>query len=379
MGDLWSNIILIVLVQGLFALSVLVLVPGRRTKQENRYLILIVLVLFWYLFEFYCIRNRIRIPINVFYGTRYGSWTLLGPLTYFYIRSIGSDWKFSPKDWLHLSPFFVLVLIVPWLSNESLSQRQIHYGMLAVFDHRPKTVTPFEYLYSSIFYLQFVHLATYLIINHFTIKRYTKELRSNYSNLNHTAWLLAFNGLVFLLLLLASGYLAILFVSDIYSRSLDYIYVVPIGLFIYAMSYKLSGLHWQKSTKPLKQYRTSSLKSEDIEGIKQQLHQLMKSQKPFLDNELRLKNLADILSISTHHLSRVINEGFGLSFFEYINQFRVGEAKALIAAEPSYTLLKVAFEAGFNNKTSFVNAFKKFEGITPSRYRKKVMEQLTQP
>lgn len=373
MNDLWSYFILLLIAQGVFTLSVLLVSPLKRKKMENWYLMAIVLVFIWYLLEFYCIRNTIKIPVNAFYGTRYGSWLLLGPLTFFYFKSITTKWSFTARDYFHFLPFVLFVLVLPWLSNESLSNRQVHYGMLAVFDHRPKTVTPFEYLYSTLFYFQFIHLGTYLVFNHLRVISYTKSIKATHSNQNNTVWLFVFNGLLLLTLLLASIFLYILFTSDVYSRILDYIYVVPMGLFIYAIGYKLSGVQWVKPMQINGRYQSSTLKMEEKKRLGLRLGEIMSAEKPYLNNELRLKDLAELLPTSAHHLSQIINERFNLSFFDYINQFRVEEAKEIISQNPDFTLLKVAFEAGFNNKTSFVNAFKKFEHSTPSKYRRSIL------
>lgn len=376
MNDIWSILILFLIVQGIFILTVLWFLPKRRKKTENQYLFFIILVFLWFLFEFYCVRNRIRIPLNAFYGTRYGSWMILGPLTFFFFRSITTpEWRMHRRDVLHFVPFLLSCIVVPILSQESLSNRQIHYGMLAVFDHRPKTVTPFEYAYSTLFYLQFVHLGVYLVINYFQLRTYTRNVQKEYAQLNNIIWLKLFNSLFFLSLILASVYLYILFASAIYTRNLDYIYVVPMGLFLYAISYKLSGIEWLKVTETSLRYSSSTLTQENKDRIQQKLQELMKTEKPYLINELRLKDLAQRMSCTTHHLSQVINETSGYSFFDFINSFRVIEAKLIIGQNPEYTLLKVAFEAGFNNKTSFVNAFKKFEGQTPSTYRKKLLRK----
>ncbi len=98
----------------------------------------------------------------------------------------------------------------------------------------------------------------------------------------------------------------------------------------------------------------------------------MTEEKPYLQNELRLKDLADSTELTPHQLSHLINDHYKCSFFDFINEYRVKEAKVLIANKPKSTLLEIAFESGFNNKTSFVNAFKKFHGTTPSAFRKEI-------
>ncbi|MEL7423898.1 MAG: helix-turn-helix domain-containing protein [Bacteroidota bacterium] len=373
--DIWSILILLFLAQGLYLLSALVLSTRERQRYWNRFLAGILLAVLWWLMEFLSVRNVLEIPLNAFYGTRYGSWLLLGPLTYFYFKSIiRQDWRFSTKDSLHFLPFFLLVLVIPFLSGESLSQRQIHYGMLAVFDYRPKVVTPFEYFYSTVFYLQFVHLAVYLLFNVKRIEEYGAALKNQAAQQNELQWLRLFNGLLLLALLFVSIFLYLLFQSDVYRRAMDYLYVLPLGLFVYAASYKLAGVQWTKVELPQNKYQGSSLKTEAKSQYLQQLEQLMKVQKPHLKPELRLKDLAEMLQIPTHHLSQLINEQYKRSFFDFINAYRVKEAQLLIQQQPEQTLLQIAFAAGFNNKTSFVNAFKKFVGRTPSAYRKIVAQ-----
>lgn len=96
----------------------------------------------------------------------------------------------------------------------------------------------------------------------------------------------------------------------------------------------------------------------------------MRSEKPYLDPELKLVGLSDRLNIPSNHLSQVINEQLNLSFFDFINKYRVDEAKDILKDRSSNdTLLKIAFDVGFNNKVSFNNYFKKLTGITPSQFR----------
>ena len=61
------------------------------------------------------------------------------------------------------------------------------------------------------------------------------------------------------------------------------------------------------------------------------------------------------------------------TFFDFVNQKRVIAAQQLIENKPSASLLEIAFDSGFNNKTSFVNAFKKYAGMTPSAFRKQLI------
>ena len=117
-------------------------------------------------------------------------------------------------------------------------------------------------------------------------------------------------------------------------------------------------------------YKKSSLSSETREAYLQKLKDALEKDELFLNRELRLSDLANHLAISPHHLSQVINEGFQQNFFDLVNKYRVESAKKKIAESSKKSLLQIAFEVGFNNKTSFNNAFKRHVGMTPSQFRK---------
>ena len=105
----------------------------------------------------------------------------------------------------------------------------------------------------------------------------------------------------------------------------------------------------------------------------------MATEKPYLDADLSLPELANRLAIPSHHLSRVINEQFEANFFDFINQYRIEEVKVRID-NPEYqnlSLLGIAFECGFNTKSAFNRVFKKMTGFTPSEYRKKTFPSLS--
>jgi AraC-like DNA-binding protein len=103
----------------------------------------------------------------------------------------------------------------------------------------------------------------------------------------------------------------------------------------------------------------------------QKLQAKMAQDKPYLETELTLPRLSECLSMPQHDLSRVINESLNQNFFDFVNGYRVEEAKRLLVdpAKSAHTILDIALEAGFNSKTTFNGAFKKITGKTPSEFR----------
>jgi len=98
----------------------------------------------------------------------------------------------------------------------------------------------------------------------------------------------------------------------------------------------------------------------------------MEDEKPYLDNRLSLKQLAELIDLTTNHLSQIINEKLNKNFFDFINEYRIKEVKQNLSNPKlqHYTLLAIAFQSGFNSKSSFNDIFKKNTGLTPSEYQK---------
>ena len=193
--DTWSILIIVFICQGVFFLTSLLISFKRRKKKENTYLVVIIVVLLWYLAEFLSIRNVFDVKVNLFYGTRYGSWFLLGPILFFYFKSITNrEWNFSKKEFLHFVPFLVFVVIVPLFFDGVLNRRQVHYGMISVFDYREKVISPIQYVYSVVFIVQFLHLGYYLFRNLILVRFYSKGLASEYASLEQNVrWLKVLN------------------------------------------------------------------------------------------------------------------------------------------------------------------------------------------
>ena len=109
-----------------------------------------------------------------------------------------------------------------------------------------------------------------------------------------------------------------------------------------------------------------------IEEYKKQLLALFIAEKPFLNPQVSLSELSDQLSISSKHLSQVINQSFNKSFFDFINSYRIQEVQQILkeSKDDKITVLEAMYDAGFNSKSSFNTAFKKETGQTPTEFRK---------
>jgi hypothetical protein len=173
--DILSIFILISIAQGLFVVFML-LKTAPVSKNSRLFLLAIILAFAWYQLEFLFIRSKIDVGFYLVYGTRYGSWLLIGPLLWLYTVSYFSkNFTFNSRTLLHFLAFLVFTLIVPLFNLELLTWRSVDYGMLTVFDGWNKDpITLFQYIYGSIFLIQFIHAIVYVVKSY----RFTKTTES---------------------------------------------------------------------------------------------------------------------------------------------------------------------------------------------------------
>ncbi len=122
-------------------------------------------------------------------------------------------------------------------------------------------------------------------------------------------------------------------------------------------------------------YEKSRLDNERADMYIESLLDHMEKQKPYRKSTLTLMQLAEELSMSHLYLSQIINLKLNKTYYSFINSYRVEEAKEALAdpERSDESILSIAFEAGFNSKTTFNKVFKNETGKTPSQYRKDLL------
>jgi len=152
----------------------------------------------------------------------------------------------------------------------------------------------------------------------------------------------------------------------------DYLIATGSAFFIYFIGYLgfsrsklLNGIKVQEQ-----KYQSSTITATAGEQILQKVKTHLEQTKAFTDNELRLGTLALELGITTHQLSQVINEHASTSFPDFVNSYRIAEAKKRLF-DNDVRMNQLAIDVGFNNKTTFNLAFKKFVGCSPTEFRKR--------
>ena len=132
-------------------------------------------------------------------------------------------------------------------------------------------------------------------------------------------------------------------------------------------------------------FKAFQLKVTDIDGqvfttnedheLFTRLSHYIETDRLYLQPNLSLADISKLIRGSTQKTSEIINQYAQQNFNDFINQYRIQEAKKMLITHHNLTISAIAFDVGFNSLSSFNSAFKKFEGITPSAYRKTYMDR----
>ena len=119
---------------------------------------------------------------------------------------------------------------------------------------------------------------------------------------------------------------------------------------------------------PKVKYANKKIESFEAETLLGKIEELMQEEKLYRDPNLSLSRLAKKLRISPHRLSQLLNDNLQKRFTQFINEYRIEEAKALLRSDNHLKMEVVAEECGFNSPSTFYTAFKKFTNTTPARF-----------
>ena len=340
---------------------------------------MIVLLLIWHHLQSISIYLGFYLQFPHFYGADLGSLFLIGPLFYFYIGFLThtkKEWK--KLDILHFLPFLFTLIIHPVIFQGTVTKVETIKRWLSATRYDQPELRKEFFLDDTIFIVESLHMIVYLILALVVLKRYRERIKNYTSHLYQLNFQWLRNLTIALILVIFVSFIlqkSLYIYLKYYYYSLDYIYILPMTVLIY-----LIGIYALR--RPLilngividhQKYQSSSLSVEKAELYLEKLNDFILHDKPYLDPEIKLPDLADKLEIPPNHLSQVINDKLKLNFFDFINGLRIEEAKQKLtdSAHQKDKLLTIALDSGFNNKTSFNKYFKKLTGLTPSEFRKK--------
>jgi AraC-like DNA-binding protein len=307
-----------------------------------------------------------------------------GPLILLYLKSIFFKQQVnSTKPAFH---FLIAMVHVAWISQYLVVSNQATIDLLSnPFHLRAGQITEA---------LGWCHIFGYLVASFVLFKKYldkSKEVLSNLPTIQFLKYFFLLNAIA--LLLWITGYFLLQFNGNTGSIFFTYNSIwILLTCSVYMTGYyaiaipdffriDLSSINQvsQSAVESNTIHQSNNTKNNAHEGNDAQVKDtasrltlLMGADKPFLDPNLTLAALSEKIHCTVHLLSKVINESFHKNFFDYINEYRVNHF-IWLAQQPSstkYTLLSLAFESGFNSKSTFNSSFKKVTGKTPSQFLK---------
>ncbi len=329
----WTFIFLLAVAQGLF-LSIVIF--SRKSKVSN--LLATVILLFSIMLGYYVTYwTGYNLILPRFIGVLGGLTFVFTPILYFYLKSDKNQFHFNI---LHFIPFLLFAIYYftgPYLN---IKNNSILSALVAV--------------------AQCIHLMVYFLL------MYPKAIGKPSKIMKWKKLIaLSFMGyaLTFLLyyILVWTGYIKIEY---------DYMISMASSFFIYFVGYQSFRNPDILKTLEGNKYSNTQLTDAASLSILKTIENQMVTNKPYLDSDLKLHQLAKQLSLSTNQVSQVINEQLGLSFSDYINKYRVTEAMQILTdpTTAKIKLIHLAIDVGFNNKASFNNAFKRLNQCTPTEF-----------
>lgn len=306
---------------------------------------------------------------------------LHGPLLMLYILSrIRPNFQFKPTYYLSFVPFLLhLSFLLYRYGFKSLATKQVMLKSGLVFS------------YDEIYALTTIsnlHYAVYFVIIFKLLYGYQKAIKNHYSNLyrKNLNWLLLVSCGFFLgtLMRYLNNILWLEVPNSLFLRHIDLKLFAVSATLIFAAVLLYKNLQQPKilhlpigdaeadpQAANQNKYKTTKILPEMRHDYMYKLKTYMQRQKPYLDADLNLNELAKKLNIPAHHLSQSINVETGKNFYEFVNDYRLLECISMLEDPKnagSY-ITQIMYECGFNSKSVFNPLFKKQYGMTPSQYR----------
>lgn len=362
---------------GLFV-SYFLITKSFKTKSPNLYMGCLILALSLLMLEGWL--NYTGYIFQVLWLTNFSEPLnfIIAPLIYLFMTSQLGDNR-SNKDLLHFIPFFLwlcycmLFFAQPevFKYNDSISVMNLDIPYLVIsetYTGDPLGIRDYVNI-ATIFYI-FIYI---IILFGRLLLEAKKEGESIFKTSNDTLKSLRNSFYHFLIILV----ILILVKSNFESDVGDYLIYLYMCYMIFLTAFQIMNTSNYYTTishfleGPVLKYQKSSLTQNNKEVILKAITNQMQNEKYFASSTASLSGLAKNIKESPHHVSQVINEQLNQSFFELLAFNRVEEAKAILKSEigKKLTIEEIAERVGYNSKSAFNTAFKKFSLQTPSAFR----------
>jgi AraC-like DNA-binding protein len=307
-----------------------------------------------------------------------------GPLLFLYVRHMTlPSRRFSPWNALHFIPFIVFFAVSVIFREEPIFDDLSGFFVIDRF-------IPLRIVYSIIFFLS---VTVYSSLSFIEIRRHQTRLRDvvSYTSAKITLnWLKIlsitfYTGYVIVFILAGINIIAGLLPFDPYILTFVFISIFSFAYSFYAIR-QPEMLDYPVVTQEedlvngnteVEKYARSGLRDEQAKAYLTKLLHYMDEEKPYLDGDMTINDLSRKTGIPRYHITEVLNEKHHRNFFSFVNEYRIREVISRIS-DPKYqhyTILAIAFDSGFNSKSTFNTFFKTYTGKTPSAYREEISKE----
>ncbi|NNC99146.1 MAG: AraC family transcriptional regulator [Gammaproteobacteria bacterium] len=308
---------------------------------------------------------------NLFRAFDIAFW-LEGPLLLWYTRALlYKDFRLTPFDSIYLLPamFYMVYLSATFYSWDNVAKTKF------IMEYNEWLAPSFFHALEATREVLFIIFGAMCLIE---IRRAQRQITHRYSDIEQIdlGWL---GFLVIVFVTLRSWVLIIVLIAfakpdlgvepfNTMGLTGNYLMFALMSALIF-FSLTRSPIFAGKITKDSGGTAQSDLKVDP--AITRRIEQHMLEQKPYLYNRLNLDELANQLSMHPRSLSTTIKQHFETNFYEFINSYRINEAKSLLSdpSQSDKTILEILDASGFNSKATFNAFFKKLVGTTPTEYR----------
>lgn len=369
---------------------ILILLFANRESSYANFLLAVCVFSFAYLmFVGFLIASELIIQVPHFFRTASPFIYLIAPTAFLYVRSVlNEERNFNFIDILHFIPavFHFLELVPFFLESAEIKKRILE----AIFIEPDYSLALSEGVLPVNFhaYLKTLIGLVYFGFQYSEIRKYKKEqayLDSYQKKIIH--WL---NWLTLVLTVCYSLLLVSLFTNNESITIHHLLTVVIAAALLIILSYLffqpqiLYGLaNFSESdnlaTEIFSQTTDNpglSLSEDLISDYRYRIEKYLETNKPYLDSSFRMQDMVEETNIPRHHLSSVINSAYQMNFNGLINKYRINYIKENIRTKhwSNLSLEGVGMEAGFKSRSTFLKAFKKETGMTPSAFREKATQ-----
>ncbi|MEM8887181.1 MAG: helix-turn-helix domain-containing protein [Bacteroidota bacterium] len=278
-----------------------------------------------------------------------------GPLLYIYTQSLSKE-RFSIPHLLHLLPFFCVSLVSLFISP----QEGLGWEVILLIS---KSLSLIAYPLYVLFWLRK------------NLEGFKQSRADNF--LLDSLWIkrLCWIFIIYALLGILHVLVDLIFELE-FSILIDLIFYVGIISIIgyYGLRFQVVFEAYEVGESLHKSYANSPLSSKEMELKKREVKKFFAERKDYLEPDFSLTKLSEKLDIPRHHLSELINQEMGSSFYDLVNERRIGHAIELMKAgkDMAITLEALGYDCGFNTKSAFYHHFKQFTGKTPGQFRKEI-------